>query len=273
MKKIAFTLVLNGMPFIKRQAQIIPKHFDKWYIIEGATKPHHDTSWCTDIDSRFFNTDNLSVDGTTEFLDGIASDKISVIRKHDFWDGKREMCNSFMAEASDCILMEFDVDEIWQDNVLSDVLNYAEVNDNFDCMVFRCNYFVGPRTKIITKNGYADDWIMWRRLWKVRQHTHWIAHEPPILNGTERYLDKDFTENRGWVFDHFAYAIREQLEFKQNFYRYEGAVDGWSRLQAAPKPCRLGDYLKWVTDGTIVDNVRSGERDLHTEIEQFKSSD
>ena len=132
MKKIAFTLVLNGMPFIKRQAQIIPNHFDKWYIIEGVTKPHHDTSWCTDIDSRFFSTDKLSVDGTTEFLDKIASDKISVIRKHDFWDGKREMCNSFMAEVSDCILMEFDVDEIWQDSVLSDVLGYAEVNDNLD---------------------------------------------------------------------------------------------------------------------------------------------
>ena len=39
MKKIAFTIVLNGMPFIKEQYKYVPTCFDKWYIIEGHIPP------------------------------------------------------------------------------------------------------------------------------------------------------------------------------------------------------------------------------------------
>jgi hypothetical protein len=256
MKKIAFTIVLNGMPFIKTQYDIIPKVFDEWYIVEGACRPHHDTSWCSTISSEFYNHDKLSIDGTSEFLDSIASDKIIIIRKGDYWDGKLEMCNSFMDNLSDCVLMQFDVDEIWDVEILNSVLNYSVNNDYFDGMLFKCNYFMGPSIKKINDGGYADNPYEWMRLWKFRNSTRWLSHEPPRILGCDNLLSKEFTKSNGWIFDHYAYVTEEQLKFKENFYGYSGALESWKRLQNNDKfPCMASEFLPWVTDNTILDKI------------------
>ena len=253
MKRIAFTIVLNGMPFIKQQYKIIPDIFDEWYIIEGATNPVSDTSWCNNISHEFYNSDKLSVDGTTEFLDSIASDKIHIIRKGDFWNGKVEMCNSFVAGISDCILMQFDVDEIWSPEVLEDLLSYAQDNDHFDGMLFRCNYYVGEKLKLKQSGGYADNIYEWSRLWKIRDNIIWLSHEPPRVKGCKNFLSKNYTQSRGWVFDHYAYVLEEQVRFKENFYGYTNAVQQWKDLQACELfPCSARTYLKWIGDDTVV---------------------
>ena len=61
MKKIAFTIVLNGMPFLRDQYDIIPECFDHWYIIEGAVLPTLDTNWCQNINNEFFSDKKLSI--------------------------------------------------------------------------------------------------------------------------------------------------------------------------------------------------------------------
>ena len=68
MNKIAFTIVLNGMPFIKEQYKIIPGVFDHWYIVEGVSRNINCTRWCNPVTEKY-HKNNLSNDGTTEFLD------------------------------------------------------------------------------------------------------------------------------------------------------------------------------------------------------------
>jgi hypothetical protein len=259
MKKVAFTIVLNGQPYIEQQAKIIPKIFDKWYIIEGYSLPVKDTAWCKNIDITKFTDNGWSNDGTTEFLDSLSDDNVTVIRKNpgEFWNGKTEMCNSFMDRVENSILMEFDVDEIWKPEILTDVLNYAETNDGFDGMLFKCNYYVGPNLITRGENCYGNKADEWCRLWKVRNKTSWRTHEPPRIHGLHNFLSNDFTQEKGWIFDHYAYALEKQLEFKENYYGYIGAVNNWKRLQNETDfPVNLRDYFPWVNDHSQVIKIK-----------------
>lgn len=257
---IAFTIVLNGMPFIKEQYKYIPKCFDKWYIVEGAVKPSNCTSWCKTIPEKYLNQYKCSTDGTYEFLNEIQSDKIKVIRKNDFWDGKLEMCNSFMPEIENCTLMQIDVDEFWKEETLKDIFEYNKqsiYNDTYDFMTFKCNYYVGSNLKIITENTYGDMWYEWYRLWNIKNKTHWVSHEPPRIKGCTRTLTKTFTSKfKNWTFDHYAYFTKEQLQFKEDFYGYKDAVKQWQALQECNTfPCRLSDYLNWVKTPALVERI------------------
>jgi len=267
MKRVAFTIVLNGMPFIEQQYNIIPEVFDTWYIVEGATKPSHDTSWCRNIDNSFYDEKGLSVDGTTEFLNSIASDKIKIIRKNELWNGKLEMCNSFMSQVENSILMQIDVDEFWDVDTLKDIFNFTEENNHFDGMMFRCNYFVGPDLVLKGKNCYGDMSYEWCRLWKVNDTTQWHSHEPPRVKRLNKFLTKDFTEGKGWKFDHHAYVIEEQLKFKENFYGYVGAFNNWMRLQNNEIfPVMLKEYFPWVKDNVLVEKINEGDKRMKENI-------
>lgn len=255
MKKIAFTIVLNGMPYIEHQSEILPKVFDEWHIIEGATLPGKDTGWCQNIDAKFYSDDKLSIDGTTEFIDTIVdNNKIFVHRKGDFWESKTEMCDQIGFLMEDCILMQFDVDEIWSPNILREVLTYAEDNSGFDGMLFKCNYFVGTNIVIQNENCYGNNPGEWCRLWKITNKTEWQSHEPPRIKGLTRFLSRDFTKDKNWIFDHYAYVLPQQVQFKENFYGYKDAFESWTRLQNCQQfPQKLSDYLPWVRDNAIVD--------------------
>ena len=254
MKTVAFTLVLNGFPFIKKQAEIIPKVFDEWHIIEGATLPLKDTAWCKNIDQTFYTHKKLSIDGTSEFIDTIVDNKkIFVHRKFDFWNGKTEMCNQIENIMENCILMQIDVDEIWDPSILNNVLDYAETNDEFDGMLFKCNYFVGPNLITEGENCYGNNPNEWCRLWKIKNKTNWVSHEPPRINGLKRFLTREYTQSKNWIFDHYAYVLESQLKFKQNFYGYHGAVDQWQKMQHSNDfPCLLKNHLPWVDSFVIV---------------------
>jgi hypothetical protein len=228
--------------------------FDKWYIIEGYSLPVKDTSWCKNIRLSEFTRDGLSNDGTTEFLDSIASDKIEIIRSpNKLWNGKAEMCNSFIDNVEDSILMQFDVDEIWDFDTLSEVLDYAEKNDGFDGMLFHCNYYVGSDLITHGENCYGNNRGEWCRLWKIGNKTRWISHEPPRLKGLDYFLTQEYTRQKGWIFDHYAYADVKQLEFKEKYYGYTGAVNNWKSLQGQTEfPVNLRDYFPWVKDHSQV---------------------
>jgi len=245
------------MPYIKKQAEIIPKVFDHWYIVEGYSFPVKDTRWCRNINTSQFTKNLLSIDGTTEFLDSIKNENITIIRKNDGWQGKVEMCNSFASELDECILMEFDVDEIWNEGVLNQVLNFSENNPMFDAMLFNCNYYVGTNHKLIGENCYGNKKGEWLRLWNIKKPSYWISHEPPRLNTTQKYLSKEFTKNMGWIFDHYAYVTESQLKFKENYYGYQNAVEQWKALQQVKDfPVNLKDYFSWVSDHAQVDYVK-----------------
>lgn len=241
------------MPFIKKQAEIIPEVFDYWFIVEGATLPVHDTSWCKDINNKYYNDKKLSVDGTTEFLDSIKNDKIIVVRKNDFWNGKIEMCNSFMSFVENAYLMQIDVDEFWSKETLTKMFSLCDRRLRDDGLKFKCNYYVGPDLIISNDGCYGNQDFEWVRLWKIKNKTTWASHEPPVLHNYNKIVDKKSTIKLGLTFDHYAYVIESQLEFKQNFYGYEGAVENWKRLQEHKEfPAKLKDFLPWVDDNCMV---------------------
>lgn len=256
---VAFTIVLNGMPFIRQQMEIIPKVFDHWYIVEGVALPVKDTSWCHTPSSEFYDENYLSVDGTREYLDSIQSDKITVIRNNNQpWNGKVDMCNSFMDKLPEnTTLMQFDVDEIWNEATLKDMLKFWQSVDSDFTMCFRCNYFVGPNIKIVSQGTYGDMPYEWYRLWKLKKPgARWVAHEPPTLDRQFVVLDKNFTTAKGWKFDHHAYVYEHQVKFKETYYGYAGAVESWKKLQEHKEfPCLLSRHLPWVRDNAIVDRI------------------
>jgi hypothetical protein len=260
MNKIAFTIVLNGMPYIEKQYTKIPKFFDKWYIIEGPALPTKCTSWCKQIPQKYLNNINMSSDGTYEFLNDIQCDQIQVIRppivngKHQFWNGKAEMCNSFIDEVDHAFLMQIDVDEFWGNKTLEEMFMYFRYYCGEKVVQFRCNYYVGEDLILQGKNCYGDMPYEWNRLWIFNEKTKWISHEPPELQlNNPLFINKDFTTHKGWGFRHYAYAKRKHVEFKQDYYGYNGAVKNWERLQNETNfPVFLRDYFPWVNDDSQV---------------------
>lgn len=256
---VAFTIVLNGMPFIRQQMETIPEIFDHWYIVEGVALPVKDTSWCRAPSSEFYDENYLSVDGTKEYLDSIQSDKITVIRNNNQpWNGKVDMCNSFMhLLPENTNLMQIDVDEVWSADTLGKILKFGDQASSDFTMCFRCNYFVGPNIKIISQDTYGDMPYEWYRLWHITYPgARWLTHEPPTLNLPCVTLDKKFTAAQGWLFDHHAYVYEHQVKFKETYYGYSGAVESWKKLQEHKEfPCLLSRHLPWVRDNAVVDLI------------------
>lgn len=264
MKKVAFTIVLNGMPFILKQIDIIMSVFDEWHIIEGATLPLRDTEWCKIIDEKFFNTQEgeyygCSNDGTSEILDKLVNKfpgRVFVYRKGDLWSGKTEMCQCIQPIMKDCILMQIDIDEIWKPEILKDIFNYCENNSGFDGMIFKCNFYVGPNLVIYDEDTHPNKKDVWTRLWVLKEQTEWESHEPPKIKGLSNMLGKDFTGECGWIFDHYAYFFTKQLEFKENFYGYDGATVAWKIMQKCEdKKFRLYRFFTWIDNDDIVSRV------------------
>jgi hypothetical protein len=267
MKKIAFTIVLNGMPFIPLQGDIIPEIFDEWHIIEGVVLPIKDTKWCKLVDPKFFvNQDGdyfgCSIDGTSGVIDNLKArypEKIFVHRKKTFWNGKLDMCQCIEDRLQDAILMQIDVDEIWNKDKLREVLEFAENNEGFDGMIFKCNFYVGPKLVIFDEDTHPNKTDTWTRLWVIRDRSKWVSHEPPVLENlkTDSFLNKEFTSQKGWIFDHFAYLFESQLEFKENFYGYEGAKRSWQIMQKCPdKKFRLNRFFTWVDNYDMVSRIK-----------------
>jgi hypothetical protein len=272
-----FTLVLNGMPFIEKHIDTFSKiSFDwHWHIIEGVAALKNDTAWSIPNGGRIencFHKNGLSNDDTTEYLDLLKEQypgRITVYRKPrgDFWNGKIEMVNAPLSSITEeSLLWEIDVDEFWTPTQINAVHQLFTNNPNKFSAFYWCNYFVGPNIVISTRNGYANNPAFeWERTWRYLPHFRWVSHEPPTLaektySGEVRAVRNrgmfthEETEKEGLVFRHFAYVLESQLQFKQTYYGYKGAVDNWKRLQNnTAYPIKLSTYLDWVSDNTMVD--------------------
>ncbi|MBW4558381.1 MAG: FkbM family methyltransferase [Trichormus sp. ATA11-4-KO1] len=298
-----FTIVLNGEPFIKYHIEVFKQLPFKWHwhIVEGVADLKHDTGWSVGLGGHIsdeLHKNGRSHDGTTEYLDEIAQlypDNVTIYRKPEgiFWDGKCEMVNAPLANIKEeCLLWQVDVDELW---TLEQVCTAREIfisNPHKTAAFYWCWYFVGEKLIISTRNCYAQNPNQeWLRTWRFRPGAFWVAHEPPVLvetlpNGqyknvaTENPFLHQETENFGLVFQHFAYATKEQLQFKEKYYGYSNAVAQWEVLQKIHRlPVLLGEYFSWVRDETQVDNAKSrgivpiAQRKIHSNDWQFLQPD
>jgi hypothetical protein len=273
-----FTIVLNGMPYIKYHINVLQNlPFSwHWHIIEGVASLSYDTSWSLQFGGRIpenLHNQGRSVDGTSEYIDGVAStwpENITVYRKPlgEFWNGKCEMVNTPLHEIpEECLLWEIDADEIW---ILPQIIRLRQMfleNPVKSAAYYWCSFFVGENLVVSTRDCYSQHPnAEWLRTWRYKPGDFWLAHEPPTLlrpfpNGVVTDLacnafSNRETEENGLVFQHYAYATPDQLQFKESYYGYSGALKKWYALQQQKKfPVFLRDYFPWVQDDTQVSCV------------------
>lgn len=264
-----FTIVLNGMPFIRYHIKLFKSLPFKWHwhIVEGMADLKYDTQWQLAHGGQAspdYHNNNLSIDGTTEYLNCLKKefpDNISLYRKKggQLWEGKVEMCNSFIPNLpSSCILWQVDDDEFWDYNSIFQMLKLFEDNPNkFGAYVY-CYYFVGPKRYLTTMDNWGTRATDWFRIFRFREGFYWSKHEPPTLvdkNAIDWCREKSFTREetllKGIVFQHFAYSDPNRVAFKQSYYGYKDVFESWNKLQKAKGEVDVFDYFYWATKGTM----------------------
>jgi glycosyltransferase involved in cell wall biosynthesis len=275
-----FTIVLNGKPFIDYHIEVlrrlqIPWH---WHIIEGVATLSHDTAWSVAQGGQVpasLHADGLAIDGTTQSLDLLKIQypaNISIYRKPRgiYWDGKREMISAPLAYINEpALLWQLDSDELWTPEQIHTMHRMFTEEPSKTSAWFWCWYFVGAEKVISTRNCYAQNPNQeWNRVWRYQPGMFWASHEPPVLavQGSDgKYFNVGLinpfnhseTEAQGLVFEHYSYVTTEQLQFKESYYGYTGAVESWRKLQEAKAPIvKLREYFPWVTDETEVSSTK-----------------
>jgi Methyltransferase domain len=276
-----FTIVLNGEPFIRYHLEQFQKlNFPwHWHIIEGLADLKHDTAWSLSngavLPSNMVRN-GLSIDGTAEYLDQIASScprQVTLYRASNgrIWDGKLEMVNAPMSNIRElCLLFQVDSDELWTSEQITLMRELFLQNPDRNAAILRCWYFVGPNLLINRKRPYPE--LPWRRVWRFKPGMRWAAHEPPILtelvSGSDQWADvtqvnpitPEELEPYKLVFQHFAYVTEEQLRFKETYYGYKGITENWKKLQNYndfPAPLRHFFDWPWVHPHAMVDTVQT----------------
>lgn len=271
------TIVLNGMPFIKWHHEELQKLKCQWtwHIVEGVAKLTHDTAWSVPsggaIPPEFHTDDHLSVDGTTAYITELAAAdlRVKIYRKPkgEPWDGKLEMVNAPLSSIlNPCLLWQLDSDEIWTAEQLEQVAMMFSTRPAKTAAFYRCKFFVGPSLYISTVDCYSNNpEVEWLRTWRFQPGDTWEAHEPPILARDGKNVGRinpfihAETAPVG-PFHHFAYVTEGQVSFKERYYGYRGAVEGWRKLQEhADFPVKLSQFLPWVTDAAMVDKIRTAK--------------
>jgi hypothetical protein len=63
----------------------------------------------------------------------------------------------------------------------------------------------------------------------------------------------DATKSKGLVFDHYAYVLPVQIQFKEIYYGYTNALKHWEELQSNSNDnVLLKNYFPWVNDNAVV---------------------
>lgn len=258
MKLNIVTIVLDGQPYIERhisvfQSLTIPW---TWHIREGAAANTHCTRWCKIQRLRVSN------DGTHEYLESIKDPRVKFYSQ-TWWDGKIAMFNDVADHIDEpCVLMEIDSDELWTVDQIKLIVELFELNPDVNLMRFYCNYFVGPDIITMGQDCYGNNPGEWLRAWRFKPGMRFDSHEPPVLGGNiGKCLSREITQAWGLVFNHYAYATKAQVAYKEKFYGYKNATVHWQRLQQNQNwPVKLRNFLPWVDDHVMATRIKEIEQ-------------
>jgi SAM-dependent methyltransferase len=264
-----FTIVLNGEPFIRYHINVLRRLPFRWHwhIVEGVAEHRHDTAWALDFGGSVvdkIHKNGLSNDGTTEYLDRLRTlfpENVTVYRLKpgEMWNGKLEMVNAplqFIQE--ECLLWQIDMDEFWTTEQLRRGREIFLENPGRTAAWYYCHFYVGPNLVVLndeTSNHKLSK--NWQRTWRYVPGCRWKTHEPPLLlrpgeDGSWVDVGRDFplicseTRDEGLIFQHKAYVLPKQLQFKELYYGYKGASMSWLLLQKqAAFPIGLKEFFPW----------------------------
>jgi len=252
----AFTIVLDGMRFLPYQFFTLSRLPIDWHwiVVEGAAANTGTTKWCKRQRARF------SEDGSHAFLGALKGHPRVTSISREWWDGgKDQMVQTALDTIKEpCTLMQIDVDELWQSSQLEVIHETFTQLTHVSCARFDCVYMVGPNLRTVGRNCWGQNAGEFLRAFRFTPGQK-MTHEPPFLEGVngpdERCLMNTYTGMMRCVFDHWAYAFEDQVEYKELFYGYDGAVEGWRRLQAykGPFPTPLKPFFPWVNGDPMVD--------------------
>tara|TARA_R110000824_G_scaffold205858_1_gene390794 strand:+ start:2036 stop:2815 length:780 start_codon:yes stop_codon:yes gene_type:complete len=226
--RTAISIILNGMHHLPQQSKIIPLLFDKWIIVEGASKSNLCTSWCNDMPEEFHNNGS-SVDGTVAFLKRLEEeqDNVEVYFASGLWGGKVSMFNYGIQNSNpeDGHLWEIDIDEYWEHNQINNSEKLLK-NTQHSCAKFSCNLPLNE--EIIVRGAWGESTVEgYKRLWKYKKGSRFLSHEPPCLENEGNCLPPNLTPR----FTHLSYYYEDQVKFKAKWYRgHEYIYEGWKEI-------------------------------------------
>ncbi|GMH51188.1 hypothetical protein TL16_g00956 [Triparma laevis f. inornata] len=266
------TIVLNGANFLNHHyktfelaARRLGVEFE-WHVIEGVSegRQDHKNPYSTKVLSNLHRTkSNLSVDGTTKFLDLLSQEhenvKIHRVAPRVFRD-KIEQINTALPFLQRSILLQVDADELWG---VEEIVKLYEVltaeGGRRGCVKVDCHFFVGPGRVTEGAGSWGHGEEEWVRGWKFEPGSLFISHAPPVLvrpgggEGEWYGLDNCVEDEGGGIgFSHYAYVFESQVQFKEDFYGYNGAVEGWRDLQNVDLNVgvvKANAFLPWLKEG------------------------
>lgn len=265
------TIVLNGMPFIQYHIEIFKNLPFKWHwhIVEGAAQLVKDTAWSVATGGKLvskYHRDGLSIDGTSEYLDILKKEfpeNITIYRKENgqLWEGKTEMVSAPLRNINkESLLWQIDADEVWTLDQFVKGRELFMLYPEKTAAYFMCNFFVGPDLVLQNYGSWGNNLTTeWLRVWRFKPGDRWLAHEPPslmrLVNKQEVDLAKlnpfshAHTESAGLVFQHYAYVIKSQIEFKEDYYGLKDLLIKWEKLNNTNNlPVYIKDYFPWVKE-------------------------
>lgn len=255
MKLVIFTIVLDGMPYITWHLPIFEKLTCdwQWIVIEGAAKNNGSTKWCNQQEER------MSDDGTHEYLKELAlkDGRIEFLFLNS-WESKDDMVNTAVKEVpGPCVLMQIDADEIHTPENIDKIVQLFTDDPDLGAIQMPCKFFVGSRLICHGEDCWSNRTFEWTRAWRFEPGMHFLTHEPPRMDRIlGRMMERDEAKSHGLSFDHYAYALKKQAEYKEKFYGYDGLVNQWTALQVHdhfPEP--LQRFFPFVDDKVMVDRL------------------
>jgi hypothetical protein len=253
MKLHILTIVLDGMPQITWHLPVFNQLVSDWHwhIVHGVADNVNDTRWCAKLPPR------LSIDGTTEYLQSLEGHPRITIHEQPLWPGKTAMCNAALSEITEPgLLIQIDSDELWDFTqlerlqIIFDGAMHVNGRSNYVKAIVPMLYFVGQNIVTVGENCYGNNRGEWVRAWRFTPGMQFKSHEPPVLASEPhgQILTRSESRTVKIMPRHYAYVFEHQVAFKEQYYRYTGAVQHWKRLQAhqGPWPVRLHDFLPWV---------------------------
>lgn len=231
--RVAVTIILNGKHHLLHNDyyKFLQSNFDLWVVVDGASGIAGTTGMnCKNMPKKYYSESGGSIDGTVQFLEGIKSKNMEIVKPKTMWPSKENQINAGLdvvrtfTENKQCFLWEIDIDEQW---IIQDIEESEKELMAQDAKTgcFLCNYYLGKN--IVAKGEWGEGFFLpYRRLWNWGGED-FLTHEPPELKGGN---GKSILINNR--FNHYAYFFEEDVKFKSEWYKgHESLYGRWKTLK------------------------------------------